>query len=163
NITQAHPNAIIQCIQCHGGTALDGNDLAALQGSKYGDENFQMALNKAHVHPKSGNEQLFLAAGLSGQAGACFRAADDPACNAALGMDAKDGVGTVDDAIDSEYNRDLNYVRFINPGDLRVAQASCGGQSPRAGDYGGCHTDEVSRVRRSIMATQAGVISAAYL
>src|SRR5262249_10583524 len=30
-------------------------------------------------------------------------------------------------------------------------------------NYRGCHEDEVSRVRRSIMATQAGVVSAAYL
>ena len=163
NITQAHPNATITCVQCHGGQQLEANDIAAVQGSTFGDPNFQAVLDKAHVHPKQGNEQLFLAAGLTNQTGACFRGADDPNCN---GGD-KDGVGTVDDAVDSEYNRDLNYVRFINPGDLRVAQASCGGQSPRAGDYpsaaGGCHTDEVSRVRRSIMATQAGVVSAAYL
>ena len=169
NITQAHPNATIQCIECHGGTALTADDMTALLGASFGDSTFQAALNKAHVHPKQVNADKFLSAGLDGQLGACFRAADDPMCNVALGMDMKDGVGTVDDAVDAEYNRDLNYVRFINPGDLRVANASCGGQSPRAVDYpdksgiGGCHTDEVSRVRRSIMATQAGVVSAAYL
>ena len=37
------------------------------------------------------------------------------------------------------------YIRFINPGDLRVAQETCGG----------CHLNEVHQVERSLMATSA--------
>lgn len=42
------------------------------------------------------------------------------------------------------------YARFVNPGDLRVAEDACGG----------CHADIVIRVRSSIMATSANVPSA---
>ncbi len=44
---------------------------------------------------------------------------------------------------------DLGYLRFINPGDIRVAEASCGG----------CHNttfDYVAAVKNSIMTTNAG-------
>ena len=37
------------------------------------------------------------------------------------------------------------YIQFVNPGDLRVAQQTCG--SP------GCHTKEVFAVRTSMMTT----------
>jgi hypothetical protein len=38
---------------------------------------------------------------------------------------------------------DADYIRFINPGDLRVAEQTCG--------RSGCHTSEVQRVRTSMM------------
>ena len=38
---------------------------------------------------------------------------------------------------------DVNYIRFVNPGDLRVAEQTCG--------TGGCHTSEVRKVRTSMM------------
>lgn len=38
---------------------------------------------------------------------------------------------------------DWNYIKFVNPGDLRVAAATCGSS--------GCHTAEVQRVRTSMM------------
>ena len=38
---------------------------------------------------------------------------------------------------------DWNYVRFVNPGDLRVAEKTCGSS--------GCHTAEVRRVQTSMM------------
>jgi len=37
------------------------------------------------------------------------------------------------------------YIRFVNPGDLRASQKSCG--------MGGCHGDEVTQVQKSMMAT----------
>jgi len=37
------------------------------------------------------------------------------------------------------------FVRFVNPGDLRAARLSCGGKS--------CHAEEVEHVRKSMMAT----------
>ncbi len=39
------------------------------------------------------------------------------------------------------------FVRFVNPGDLRAARLSCGSK--------GCHVDEVENVRKSMMATGA--------
>lgn len=41
-----------------------------------------------------------------------------------------------------------DYLRFINPGDLRVAEESCGAS--------GCHPQHVARVRLSTMATYGG-------
>lgn len=49
---------------------------------------------------------------------------------------------------------DPNYLRFINPGDLRVAQFTCGGSSPGAGGSG-CHSSVVDRVALSLH-THAG-------
>ena len=40
----------------------------------------------------------------------------------------------------------VEYVRFINPGDIRSAEAACGG----------CHEGYVERVKNSIMTTNAG-------
>jgi hypothetical protein len=37
------------------------------------------------------------------------------------------------------------FVRFVNPSDLRAARLSCGGKS--------CHAEEVEHVRKSMMAT----------
>jgi hypothetical protein len=41
---------------------------------------------------------------------------------------------------------DVAYIRFINPGDLRAAEAACGG----------CHEGYVERMANSIMTTNAG-------
>jgi hypothetical protein len=45
------------------------------------------------------------------------------------------------------------YIRFVNPGDLRVAEATCGSA--------GCHVKEVRAVRTSMMATGAMLWEAA--
>jgi hypothetical protein len=46
----------------------------------------------------------------------------------------------------AEMNREsLDYIRFVNPGDLRAAPRSCG--------QNGCHTAEVVQVSRSMMTT----------
>ena len=42
-------------------------------------------------------------------------------------------------------NESPEFVRFVNPGDLRAARMSCGSK--------GCHVDEVENVRKSMMAT----------
>lgn len=47
-------------------------------------------------------------------------------------------------------NEPAEYVRFVNPGDLRIAGDTCGH----------CHADIYSRVRSSIMATSANVPAA---
>jgi hypothetical protein len=51
------------------------------------------------------------------------------------------------------------YLRFINPGDLRVAQMSCGSGAAREGEEGGCHATTVERVKRNLMATFAGELN----
>src|SRR5580700_8951539 len=48
---------------------------------------------------------------------------------------------------------DANYIKFINPGDLRVAEQTCG--------RSGCHTAAVQRVRTSMMTHGAMLWSAA--
>jgi hypothetical protein len=49
--------------------------------------------------------------------------------------------------------RSKQYVQFVNPGDLRVADQTCGGS--------GCHTEEVHRVRTSMMTHGAMLWAAA--
>ena len=48
---------------------------------------------------------------------------------------------------------DLQYIQFVNPGDLRVADKTCGSS--------GCHTTEVGRVRTSMMSHGAMLWGAA--
>ncbi len=50
---------------------------------------------------------------------------------------------------------ELDYLRFINPGDFRVASQSCGAASP-ANDGSGCHQSIVENTPSSVMATYAG-------
>lgn len=50
---------------------------------------------------------------------------------------------------------DEDYLRFINPGDLRVAHRGCGGSSP-ASNGSGCHQETVDKLKFSVMATYAG-------
>jgi hypothetical protein len=47
----------------------------------------------------------------------------------------------------------LEWLRFRNPGDLRIADLTCG--------KAGCHPEHVEYVRRSIMATAAGIFDGA--
>ena len=49
----------------------------------------------------------------------------------------------------------LEYLRFVNPGDLRVANRGCGSQNSAAG-AAGCHQRTVDSVRLSVMSTYAG-------
>ena len=53
--------------------------------------------------------------------------------------------------LDGVYRDNPSYLRFVNPGDLRVAPQSCG-----AGGGLSCHADTVERVQRSMMATFVG-------
>jgi hypothetical protein len=48
-----------------------------------------------------------------------------------------------------------DYMRFINPGDLRVADEGCGSASTAA-DGGGCHQDIVDNNRLSVMSSFTG-------
>lgn len=52
-----------------------------------------------------------------------------------------------------------DYLRFINPGDLRVATQSCGSASPSA-EGGSCHQGLVDSTARSVMNTFVGHFNA---
>lgn len=56
-------------------------------------------------------------------------------------------------AYTSWMKRSKAYIQFVNPGDLRVADQTCGGSS--------CHSEEVHRVRTSMMTHGAMLWSAA--
>jgi len=58
-------------------------------------------------------------------------------------------------------NIDQEYLRFVNPGDFRVANYTCGGGSAKAGEFGGCHSTIVDNVPRSTMAHTSGEITVA--
>ena len=66
NITAAHTRAVIGCVECHGGNEPGADQAAAFarSGAKYGDTVYQQMLDTAHVRPKAGNEDFFLAARL---------------------------------------------------------------------------------------------------
>ncbi|MGE0551205.1 MAG: hypothetical protein AB7O24_17290 [Kofleriaceae bacterium] len=164
-----HANYKLRCVDCHG-----GNDQVAVSADAMTDPAIYRdpaLIAQAHVQPKPGLARMFFANGL-----------DD------------DGDGTIDEApeingagtqlldpgevfepqlhgegpgefVDTELSRDLNYARFINPGDLRVASVGCGSRSRGAlegGGGGGCHQQTVDTVRRSIMTNQSAVINGAY-
>ena len=48
----------------------------------------------------------------------------------------------------------LEWLRFRNPSDLRIADQSCGKNS-------GCHQDRVENTRRGVMATEVGLVGVA--
>jgi hypothetical protein len=137
-ISDMHPAFALSCVDCHG-----GNDAVTVPASV--DVRDQQILRASHVLPKE--PELWWANG-----------ADD------------DDDGEVDEdseffrqfEFDNEMNRDVNYLRFINPGDLRVAEVSCGGRNRNAlNEAMVCHAEVVYDVRRSIMATNAGVTAGA--
>lgn len=71
---------------------------------------------------------------------------------------ARDGVRFIRNLTAGQLDRlDPAYLRFINPGDLRVANLSCGGASSAAGGTG-CHQNIVDKVRTSMMGHTAGEV-----
>jgi len=52
---------------------------------------------------------------------------------------------------------DPDYLRFVNPGDLRVAEISCGSKNPQSiVGVTGCHQGIVDTTQRSVMSTFTG-------
>src|SRR6185369_2285904 len=132
-------NYKLRCVDCHG-----GDDQVDVPGGA--DVHDQDLLRKAHVLPKAGLARFFFANGVDDDGDGKI---DEPAViNGATLTDFGEvfepglhgqGAG---EFIDTELSRDLNYTRFLNPGDLRVATLSCGGRSRVAlegGGGGGCH------------------------
>jgi len=169
-----HGSYKLRCIDCHG-----GNDQADIPERLFDDKTLPLprfrdpALVKAaHVSPKSAAlARFFFANGIddNGDGRVDETVVLDNAANPTQVLDFGEvfepqlhgeGAG---EFIDTELSRDLNYTRFLNPGDLRVASVGCGGKN-RAGIDGGfgCHQQTIDVVRRNIMVNQSAVINGAY-
>jgi Zn finger protein HypA/HybF involved in hydrogenase expression len=151
-ITPAHTKAALKCVDCHG-----GNDTVVTGPNP--DIRDKGLMSQAHVRPKdprffwkNGIDDTF--AGAPGKGTTEFDAFNN-------NVDSLDNNNLVGTHIDQEYNRDLNYVRFINPSDYRVAQASCGSESPASSSTVSCHGNIVETVRKSIMCTNQGQFATA--
>ena len=150
-ITDVHPFFALACVDCHG-----GNDQVALPAQV--NIRDQELLKLSHVLPI--DPSMWWPNGIDddddGEVdeqgeffdGRALTESDTPFADKRQANKSQ---------MDSEMNRDLNYLRFLNPGDLRVADASCGGRNKNANDAMICHAEVVYDVRRSIMSTHSGV------
>lgn len=158
-----HGNYKLRCIDCHG-----GNDQVAVpEDAASAEAKFRdVALMKqAHVLPKAKLARFFYANGIDDDGDGQI---DEPARFDATQVQDfgevfepglhGEGAG---EFFDTELSRDLNYTRFLNPGDLRVATVGCGGANA-AVNASGCHQQNIDIVRRSIMVNQSAVTNGAY-
>ncbi|MBI3608628.1 MAG: hypothetical protein HY207_11730 [Nitrospirae bacterium] len=111
----ASPAVKLACVDCHGGNG----DAKIATGVERGSDEYEGVKRQAHVAPRFPARW----AGPDGR----YRAAN-PEGSYTLLLDESP-----------------EFVRFVNPGDLRVAVETCGR----------CHDDEVAAVRRSTMTTSA--------
>ena len=142
-ITDVHPFFALSCADCHG-----GNDEIEIPAGVVNVRD-QALMRASHVLPEKAQD--WWANGIDDnedgnvdEPGEFF----DPRLE-------KEGILVGN--LDQEMNKDLNYLRFLNPGDLRVAQVGCGRRSPEANDAMVCHAEVVYDVRRSMMAVNSGV------
>jgi hypothetical protein len=151
-ISAPHAKQAIKCVDCHG-----GND--QVNTGPNPDIRDKNLMSQAHIRPK--DSRFFWANGIddvfAGKPGKGITEFDAFNNN----LDPVDNTGAVGTHIDAEYSRDLNYVRFINPSDYRVAMISCGSSSPAEGSIGQCHGTEVTTIRKSLMATNQGQFATA--
>lgn len=150
-ITDVHPYFALACVDCHG-----GNDKVALPANV--NVRDQALMKQSHVLPQ--DPGMWWPNGIDDDDdglvdeqgeffdGRAFTDSETPFADARLANKAQ---------MDSEMNRDVNYLRFLNPGDLRVAEASCGSRNKNASSAMICHAEIVYDVRRSIMASHGGV------
>jgi len=159
-----HANYKLRCVDCHG-----GNDAVAVDAQAFATPaKFQdpAVIAQAHVRPKARLARFFFANGLDDDNDGTID--EGPTIVGNLVEDFGEvfepqlhgeGAG---EFFDTELSRDLNYARFLNPGDLRVATVGCGGANRVAGESGGCHQQSIEIVRRNIMVNQGAVINGAY-
>lgn len=158
-----HGNYKLRCIDCHG-----GNDQVVVPEDAFATETkFRdpALIVQAHVLPKPKLARFFYANGVDDDGDGVI---DETAkFSATQVMDFGEvfepglhgeGAG---EFFDTELSRDLNYTRFLNPGDLRVATVGCGSGN-KAVNGSGCHQQNIDIVRRSIMVNQSAVINGAY-
>ncbi len=103
----------IGCADCHGG----GFDVMKPEGTKHGDSAFEDAKRKAHVQPR--NPEAW------------------------YGNEKGDGSANPVRMTAGTLRESLEFIKFVNPGDLRVAEKTCG--------TAGCHEKEVGLVDTSMM------------
>lgn len=137
----AHPgdNPAVSCVDCHGGdasikTTLDKPGRPGKPGTQITDAAYLEAMMKAHVQPR--NPQAWYGS-------PTIKYGDHHDAGHAEG-----GHGTLHGSRNPEATAALlnsespEFIRFINPGDLRVADWACGK----------CHAQEVAFVNHSMMA-----------
>lgn len=124
-VEQIHPFAEVKCVDCHGGDATQPHKERAHVARPANFGDFPLTTG-THTTDSAPVEK---------RGGRAYRL-DDPSNS---------------DHRDSAL---LAYRRFRNPGDLLVAQQSCGSS--------GCHGEVVERVTRSLHATMAGLMSGVY-
>ncbi len=155
-ITDIHPQFALACVDCHGGH--DDVPLPAVV-----DVRDQELLKASHVLPL--DPEMWWPNGIDDNGDGRVDEQGEFFDGRVVDQDGNAGLAEGRQAprfeFDSEINRDLNYLRFINPGDLRVAEVSCGGHNKNANAAMVCHAETVYDVRRSIMATNAGVSAGA--
>jgi hypothetical protein len=120
-----HESAAVRigCVDCHGGDAT----VRGARGQRPGQAAYEEAKRRAHVHPR------FPPAW--GKSRTPASAANPVRSYTLLNRESPE------------------FIRFINPGDLRVAHLTCGVE--------GCHPGEVATVRKSMMAHGAMLWGAA--
>lgn len=168
---QVHGTYKLRCVDCHG-----GNDQVEIPKDAFDDEDIYSdpdLLALAHVKPKAGLARFFYGNGMDDDGDGIVDEGPEFDVNG-LGQDVLVDFGEIAEPglqgegvgqfVDSEYNRDLNYTRWLNPGDLRVATIGCGSSSSaNNGDAaGGCHQSVVESNRRSVMTNNSAVINGAY-
>lgn len=117
------PAVRLGCVDCHGGDAA----VEVPAGAKRGEPAYEEAKKKAHVHPRFPREW--------GKDATPVRAANPVRSYTLLNRESPE------------------FLRFVNPGDLRIAHLTCG--------QSGCHPTEVAIVRKSMMAHGAMLWGAA--
>lgn len=138
----------IGCTDCHGGDASIFSTLAeagrpGVPGTPITDRDYLDAMQRAHVRPRNpeawyGEHHL-----IDGRPFGEHHAHADPL--------ALHGSRNPENTYALLNHESPEFVRFINPGDLRIADYSCGA----------CHAQEVALVRRSMMAHGAMLWGAA--
>jgi hypothetical protein len=150
-ITDVHPYFALACVDCHGGndqvalpTVVNIRDQALLKASHV------LPLDPSMWWPNGIDDDNDNQIDEQGEFfdGRALNETDTPFADKRLSNKSH---------MDSEMNRDLNYLRFLNPGDLRVAEATCGSRNKNANAAMVCHAEVVYDVRRSIMADHSGV------
>jgi hypothetical protein len=125
------PAVRLGCTDCHGGNPTPG-----------------LAMRKAH----GGNEKVFAPAQASPQSPK-YIAAKNQAHPQPHVLSNNLGGALPVRAYTTWLREDPAYIRFINPGDLRIAARTCG--------RSGCHLAEVQKVRTSMMSHGAMLWGAA--
>ncbi len=161
----AHPNAanpVIGCVDCHGGdgavmSTMDKPGRPGVPGTAITDPAYLAALMKAHVQPR--NPQAWYGSPTikygdhhhEGHAGGGHGEGnhDEGGHGGALGTLHGSRNPEATSALLNQESPE--FIRFINPGDLRVADWACGK----------CHAAEVANVGHSMMAHGAQLWGAA--